>query len=297
MDLIDSKLSILGGTGFLGKNFVKRLTEKEIKSKLLIHKKNDEYSNESSVGDVLNTESLENFLEKNDVVVNFTGQISDNFEDYVKTNLTGAFNILNSCVKKQVKHIILISTINVYGEKCNTSSIETDPVNPTTHYSLIKSATEKIYQYYSENLNLNVTVLRFSHIYGYEKKIGLISNLIYSSENQNPIKLSHNGNQERDFLYIDDAVEGIIKTLEHLDNGFTIYNISSGEKISTLNLIKLIKKISNSEIFYEKQNTSPDEKCIWASFQKAKMKTNFQPKVELKDGLKKIIDQKKSKIF
>ena len=218
---------------------------------------------------------------------------SDNFEDYVKTNLTGAFNILNSCVKKQVKHIILISTINVYGEKCNTSSIETDPVNPTTHYSLIKSATEKIYQYYSENLNLNVTVLRFSHIYGYEKKIGLISNLISSSENQNPVKLSHNGNQERDFLYIDDAVEGIIKTLEHLDNGFTIYNISSGEKISTLNLIKLIKKISNSEIFYEKQNTSPDEKCIWASFQKAKMKTNFQPKVGLKDGLKKIIHQKK----
>jgi nucleoside-diphosphate-sugar epimerase len=293
MDLTDSKLSILGGTGFLGKNFVKRLTEKEIKSKLLIHKKNDEYSNESSVGDVLNTASLENFLEKNDVVVNFTGQISDNFEDYVKTNLTGAFNILNSCVKKQVKHIILISTINVYGEKCNTSSIETDPVNPTTHYSLIKSATEKIYQYYSENLNLNVTVLRFSHIYGYEKKIGLISNLISSSENQNPVKLSHNGNQERDFLYIDDAVEGIIKTLEHLDNGFTIYNISSGEKISTLNLIKLIKKISNSEIFYEKQNTSPDEKCIWASFQKAKMKTNFQPKVGLKDGLKKIIHQKK----
>lgn len=293
MDLTDSKLSILGGTGFLGKNFVKRLTEKEIKSKLLIHKKNDEYSNESSVGDVLNTASLENFLEKNDVVVNFTGQISDNFEDYVKTNLTGAFNILNSCVKKQVKHIILISTINVYGEKCNTPSIETDPVNPTTHYSLIKSATEKIYQYYSENLNLNVTVLRFSHIYGYEKKIGLISNLISSSENQNPVKLSHNGNQERDFLYIDDAVEGIIKTLEHLDNGFTIYNISSGEKISTLNLIKLIKKISNSEIFYEKQNTSPDEKCIWASFQKAKMKTNFQPKVGLKDGLKKIIHQKK----
>jgi len=295
MELTNLRLSILGGTGFLGKNFLDSINKKGIKARLLIHEKKYSDSNESHLGDVLDSQSLEKFFEKNDVVVNFTGQIGNNLEDYVKTNLTGAFNILNSCIKKHVKHVILISTINVYGEKYTKSSIETDPVNPTTYYSLVKSITEKIYQYYSENLNLNVTVLRFSHIYGPEKKIGLISNLISSSENQNYLKLSHNGQQERDFLYIDDAIDGIIKSLENLHKGFTIYNISSGKKISSLNLITLLENISNSKILYETQNTSPDEKCIWASYEKAEKQINFLPKIELKDGLEKIIQQRKSK--
>lgn len=288
------KISVIGGTGFLGKSFVDNLSKKGIKSRLLIHKTQNTSSNESYFGDVLVSTSLENFLEKDDIVINFTGQLGNNFEDYVKTNLTGSFNLLNSCVKKQVKHVILISTINVYGNNCDTPSTETDPANSITPYSLVKSSSEKIYQYYSENLKLNVTILRFSHIYGINKKIGIINNLISSFENSNMLKISHNGNQERDFLYIDDAIQGIMNTLDNLQDGLTIYNISSGEKITTNNLIKIIEKITNSRIYYKKQNDFPDEKCIWASYKKAKKYINFSPKVKLTDGLQKIFLLKKS---
>ena len=288
------KLSVIGGTGFLGKFFVETMSKKGIKSKLLIHKQQKIHSNESYFGDILDNASLEKFLQKDDVVVNFTGQIGNNLEDYVKTNLTGSLNLLNSCIAKQVKHVILISTINVYGNNCDTPSIETDPIKPVTLYSLVKSVTEKIYKYYSENLKLNVTILRLSHIYGVDKKIGIISNLISSLENHNALKVSHNGNQERDFLYIDDAIQGIVNTLDCLQDGLTIYNISSEEKISTNNLIKILEKIYDSRIPYEKQNNFPNEKCIWASHQKAKKYINFFPKVKLEDGLQKIILAKKA---
>ena len=192
----------------------------------------------------------EKYLEKDDVVVNFTGQIGDNLEDYVKTNLSGSFNLLNSCIVKQVKHVILISTINVYGNNCETPSKETDIVQPSTLYSLVKSIKEKIYEYYSQNLNLNVTILRLSHIYGADKKIGIINNLISSLESSKSLKISHNGNQARDFLYIDDAIQGIINAIEHPNQGFTIYNISSEEKISTNNLIEILEKNHTSKISY-----------------------------------------------
>ena len=287
------KLSVIGGTGFLGKYFVETMSKKGINSKLLIHNQQKNHSNESYFGDILDNTSLEKFLEKDDVVVNFTGQIGNNLEDYVKTNLNGSLNLLNSCIAKQVKHVILISTINVYGNNCDAPSIETDPVKPTTFYSLVKSVTEKIYKHYSENLNLNVTILRLSHIYGINKKIGIISNLISSAENHIALKVSHNGNQERDFLYIDDAIQGIVNTLDCLKEGLAIYNISSEEKTSTNNLIKILEKIYNSRIPYEKQNNSSNEKCIWASHQKAKKHINFFPKVKLEDGLQKIILTKK----
>ncbi len=284
-----SKLSVIGGTGFLGKHFVEVMIKKGLKPKLLIHNKKIINSDEFHHGDILDIKSLEKFLEKDDVVVNFTGQISDNLEDYVKTNLSGSFSLLNSCIKKQVKHVILISSIDVYGNNCDMPSEETDIVNPSTLYSLVKSVKEKIYRYYSENLNLNVTILRLSNTYGVEKKIGIINNLISSLKNSQSLKISHNGNQTRDFLYIDDAIQGIINAIEHLKQGFTIYNISSGEKISIINLIEILEKNQNSKISYEKQNSSPDEKCVWASYQKAKKHINFSPKVKIEEGLQKIL--------
>ena len=289
-----SKLSVIGGTVFLGKHFVEAMIKKGLKPKLLIHNKKIINSDELHHGDILDFKSLEKFLEKDDVVVNFTGQISDNLEDYVKTNLSGSFSLLNSCIKKQVKHVILISSIDVYGNNCDTPSEETDIVNPSTLYSLVKSVKEKIYRYYSENLNLNVTILRLSNTYGVEKKIGIINNLISSLKNSQSLKISHNGNQTRDFLYIDDAIQGIINAIEHLKQGFTIYNISSGKKISIINLIKILEKNQDSKISYEKQDSSPDEKCVWASYKKAKKQINFSPKVKIEEGLQKILLTKKS---
>ena len=198
---------------------------------------------------------------------------------------------------KQVKDLILISTINLYGNNCETPSKETDIVQPSTLYSLVKSIKEKIYEYYSQNLNLNVTILRLSHIYGADKKIGIINNLISSLESSKSLKISHNGNQARDFLYIDDAIQGIINAIEHPNQGFTIYNISSEEKISTNNLIEILEKNHTSKISYEKQNNFPDEKCIWESNQKAKKQINFSPKIKIEEGLQKILLTKKTNNF
>ena len=90
-------------------------------------------------------------------------------------------------------------------------------------------------------------------------------------------------------MYIDDAIQGIINAIEHLKQGFTIYNISSGKKISIINLIEILEKNQNLKISYEKQNISPDEKCVWASCQKAKKQINFSPKVKIEEGLQKIL--------
>jgi len=284
---------LLGGTGFLGKSLLTELEQKN-SVKLMIHNSDLQTHAKKFHGDILSKNSFVNEICDEQIIVNFLGQITSKESDFIDFNIIGALNLLNSCIDKKIKHIILISTINVYGENLERPSKETDSLNPQTTYGIVKMITEKIYKQYSEIYGMNITVLRLADVYGPSKKNGFLIRLINSINNKDELPVCYNnGNQQRDMLYIDDAINCILNVINNLNNGFNCFNVSSSKRYSINDLISKIEKISNSNITVTYTSEVPDEKCIWADNEKAKKFLKFEPKFEIETGLKLTIDNRK----
>jgi UDP-glucose 4-epimerase len=278
-----NKIIILGGSGFLGKSLHSELKKESFQVKTMIHANNVESKSEKFKGNVLSKSSLDPNISKGDTVINLVGQFSGDVSNFINLNIEGGLNILNTCVKKKASHLILISTINVYGENIVHPSKETDIPKTKNFYGVVKLATEKIYENYAKVFGLNVTILRFSHIYGPGKKVGIISDLL--SPKNKSYNLFNNGKQQRDFIYVDDAVNGIIQAINLHKKGFSTFNISSGIRYSTKDLVKMIEKISNRKMKITLNPKIPDEKCIWADNSKAEKILKFKPRINIKKGL------------
>ena len=208
-----TNILLLGGTGFIGKSLLSELEQKN-SIKMMIHNSDLETTAQKFKGNILSTDSFANQINDDQTIINLLGQTTSNESDFFTSNILGALNLLNSCIQKNIKGIILISTINVYGKNLGTSSKETDKLNPTTTYGVVKMITESIYKQFSEKYGINVTVLRFGNIYGPTKKTGFLNTIINSILDKTIIPICYNeGKQERDFLFLNDAIDSIKKQL------------------------------------------------------------------------------------
>ena len=281
---------LLGGTGFLGTSLLRKL-EKSNSVKLMIHNSDLDTSAQKFKGNIISKNSFINEIRDNETIINFLGQMTSNESDLINSNVIGGLNLLDSCINKKIKRIILISSINVYGENLEKPSKETDQLHPKTNYGFVKMITEKIYQHYSEINDINVTVLRLAGIYGPDKKTGFLNEIIRSAFDKKIIPVCYNkGNQQRDILFIDDAIDCIQNAINYVHDGFNIFNISSGNRYSVNDLVSKIENITNLKISMKYSSEVPDERCIWADNSKAKKFLNFKPRFDIDTGLKLTID-------
>ena len=286
-----NKILLLGGTGFIGKVLLNKL-EQYHSTKIMIHSTNLQTTAQKFKGDILNKKSFFDEIRNDETIINLLGQLTANESDCIKSNILGGLNLLNSCIDKKIRQIILISSINVYGQNLKRSSKETDPSNPASNYGKIKMITEEMYKNFSETYGINVTVLRLAGIYGPNGNSGFLTQIIKSIKNKNIIPICYNnGEQQRDMLYIDDAIDCILNTLNSEPRGFNIFNISSGNRYSMNELISMIERISKEKISVKYSSEIPDEKCIWADNSKAKKLLKFNPKIKIETGLKHMISQ------
>ncbi len=285
-----ANLVILGSSGFLGKCFLNQIVSEKFNVKAMIHNTDLDFVDEKFRGDILNQHNLEENISTDDIVINFVGQLESDFSKFLDLNIYGGFNLLNASLKKKPKKIILISSINVYGES-SVPSKEIDSLLPKTPYGLVKSITEKIYENFSRIHGLNITILRMANVYGPNKSNGIIFNLIKSTKNSEfPVILFNNGTQFRDFLYVDDAINAIIQAIKIHQDGFNVFNISSAKRFSNLELVDAIENISGKKTHIKLNKSYSDETCIWADNSKAKKLLKFSPSFSLDDGLKILIN-------
>jgi nucleoside-diphosphate-sugar epimerase len=287
-----NKIVVLGGSGFLGKSLMAKLHSEHIPYKTMIHSNDVLGRNiEKFKGNILSEKTFLDELSSQNIIINLVGQYDMNISKFIDLNMIGGLNLLNSCLKKKIKRIILISSINVYGENLERASLESDMPKPSSHYGIIKLMTEKLYEYYSMKYKLNITIIRLANLYGPDKKSGYVANLITSVKNDRLNTAFNKGKQSRDLLYVDDATEGIVKTIKIPIKGFSVLNISSGRRYAMKEIINIIQSISNKKLRIKYVDETPDEKSIWASNLKAKKILGFAPKVTLKEGLQLTINQ------
>ncbi len=276
---------LLGGTGFIGIPLLKKI-ETNNSVKLMIHNSFFQNSQKIFEGNILDKTTFFDEIRENEIILNLTGQLTPKNSEFINTNILGGINLLESCIEKKVEKIILISSINVYGENLTQPSKETDALKPKTAYGIVKMITEKMYEYFSKKYGINVTILRLAGVYGPKKTNGFLPQIIKSTQNKSIKSVCYNnGNQQRDMLYIDDVVDCIQNTIDVTINGFNVFNVSSGKRYSMKELISMVEEISHTKIPVEYISYIPDEKCIWADNTKAKSQLNFDPKIDIETGL------------
>tara|TARA_B100000965_G_C19520904_1_gene726455 strand:+ start:189 stop:1148 length:960 start_codon:yes stop_codon:yes gene_type:complete len=217
-------------------------------------------------------------------------------EETFQINIFGTINLLETSriITPKIK-FIFSSSDKAYGESKNLPYLEDMPLNGKNPYDASKACADLIARTYASAYNLSVCVTRFVNIYGpgdvnWDRIIpGTIKSLI---NNKKPI-LRSNGKFLRDYLYIDDVINGYIliaktMSLNNKINGLAI-NFGSGKPITVINLVKKILKIvqKKNNFFVIKNNAKNEIKDQYSGFRLAKTKINWKPKVSLEEGLLK----------
>lgn len=221
---------------------------------------------------------------------------------YVDSNLVGFVNVLESCRHNKVPYLIYASSSSVYGTNDKVPFSEDDKVdNPVSLYAATKKANELMASAYTRLYDLSAVGLRFFTVYGPWGRPDMAPMLFTEAiANGKPIKVFNNGDLQRDFTYIDDIVEGIIKVLEkmpslHNDRRHIVYNIGCSKPIKLMKFIEMIENTLEKKaekIFLPMQ--PGDVYQTFADTTHLEHEVGYKPKVALKDGIQKFIEWYKS---
>ena len=210
---------------------------------------------------------------------------------YLRTNAEGTLNVLELCRRHGVKKFVLASTSSLYGAHNTVPfSEDADTSRPLSPYAASKKAAEAMAFTYHHLHKLDVTILRYFTVYGPAGRPDMsVYRFIRQIAEGEPITVFSDGQQQRDFTYVDDIARGTIAGLKPL--GFEIINLG-GDRLTTLNnVIQQIAKLVGREPVIQYQPVHPaDVPATWANVEKARRLLDWTPQVSLEEGLRRTVE-------
>jgi len=285
---------VTGGTGFLGYNLIKELINKGYKVTSLSSKKKNNKNYFRKVKyifcDITNFHKLKKKIENDyDYIINFCGNINHkNKSETFHAHFHGLKNLIGSVNKDNLKLFIQIGSSLEYG-RSKSPQKENTKCKPISHYGKAKYLASK---YIIQNNIKNFLILRLYQVYGpYQKTDRLIPYTITSCLGNKKFDCSE-GLQIRDFIYVSDFVDLVLKILNKKKIHSGIYNVGSGKPISVKKVINLIvKKIKKGHANFAKIKMRNDEIMdLYPNLEKIKKIFNWKPRVNIQRGLIKTIN-------
>lgn len=269
------KVAITGGHGFIGNAIVRKLKKRKISYTLLDQKKHN----------LLRPTSLKSLISGKDVIIHLAAVNRGENQDIIKVNVLGTLSLLEAISEYSPNaKIIFSSTFQVYLKE--------------SLYGLSKRLAEELIKHYAQKKLLQGTILRISNVYGpggrpfYNSVIATFAHLI---KNGKTLNINGDGSQKRDFIFVDDVAEAIVKaTLYKQQKSVEILDICSGKETILNEVIRIMSKVSRKK-FKVVYNNAVKEKPWPTSnknFRKAKSILGWQPTIKIPTGLKKVMDQK-----
>lgn len=270
-----------GSNGFIGNYLIKKLTKYDVQKDTFNGKRIDLKNNQ----EVLNLDSV-------DFVIHLAAKIpqkgKENLSYFFENNIISTLNILEYCIKKEIKKLIYISSYP-YGIPNTIPIGEDHSINPHTPYSESKYICEQLCKSYSDNYGLKVIILRPFNVYGKSQKLDfLIPNLVDAIKTGKKISII-NKKSKRDFLFIDDFTNAVLNILE-LNTQFDIFNVGFGDSYSFEEIIIMLEHLTGKKFSIDyKIDKEIEIDDITADISKIMRQTGWKPMINLEDGLKKML--------
>ncbi|RIH67321.1 NAD-dependent epimerase [Mariniphaga sediminis] len=215
----------------------------------------------------------------------------ENPHAYINSNIAGFMNILEACRHHPVKHLVYASSSSVYGNSSKMPLSTSDPVDhPISLYAATKKSNELMAYTYSHLYNIPATGLRFFTVYGPwgrpDMAYFLFTRAILEGT---PIKVFNHGDLYRDFTYIDDIVEGVVKVLAGIpaeSPPYQIYNIGNSTPVKLLDFIETIEKALGKKAVKEYREMQPgDVYKTFADVSDLQKNLGYSPDTPLEKGI------------
>ena len=323
MRLEGKRILVTGGAGFIGSHICERLLGERVEVVVLDDFSTGRKSNLDRIkdkievfeGKVENYNDVFKVIKDCDIVIHQAfpyGRSGMGLEDqHIEEGIVGTFNLLKAAVTNNVKKVVNASSVAVYGIPKALPISEDHPINPFLPYGVTKYSGELYCKTFSKLYGLDTVNLRYFYVYGprYAQfdHSALVNFLNRAIENK-PLLIYGDGNQIRDYTYVDDAVEGTLMALTGENAMGATYNISSGVGIRIFELAKTIIKSINKPLeirFAEnKEYRYSDEYCKipigstrkiddrWfdernyvGDITKANRELKYDPKVDIETGI------------
>jgi len=239
-----------------------------------------------------------------DQVVNLAAQAGvryslENPHAYGQSNLVGFLNILEICRNYKIDKLLYASSSSVYGNSVDTPFNTSQNVDhPISLYAATKKANELMAHSYSHLYQFQTIGLRFFTVYGPWGRPDMAMFLFTDAIlNNKPIKVFNHGDLARDFTYIDDIIQGIVKIIENNSRKelYQLYNIGNSKPVQLMNFISAVEEAANKKAILEMLPMQPgDVNQTWADIEDLKTKFGYQPKFPVKEGVKNFVEWYKS---
>lgn len=223
----------------------------------------------------------------------------DNPHVYAQSNLLGMTNVLEACRRHSVKHLVYASSSSVYGQNAKVPFAEDDRVDaPVSFYAATKKANEVMAHSYAHLYDLPCTGLRFFTVYGPWGRPDMAPWLFTEAILQGrPIKVFNHGQMQRDFTYIDDIVEGVVRVMQHVPVAgkgqppYALFNIGNHNPVALMDFIHSIEAACGREAvkeYYPMQDG--DVPVTYADTSRLRAAVGFSPDTPLQTGMQAFVD-------
>lgn len=307
-----SKILVIGGAGFIGSHVVDELRKEDV-GEIVIY---DNFSRGSGDnleealkdprvkvfelgGDILQTDILNEAIKGKDYVFHLAALWLLHCYDYPRSafhvNIEGTFNVLEACVRHQVKKLIYSSSASVYGDAVELPMNEDHVYNNKTFYGATKIAGEHMSRAFFHRYGLKSVGLRYMNVYGARQDykgtyIAVIMKILDRLDQNLPPIIYGDGSQAYDFIYVTDAARANVCALRSPAHD-AFYNVGSGVQTSIKELAEMILEITGSRLnlLYERAGQTFVMNRI-GDPQRAEKELGFKYRIGLKEGLRALID-------
>ena len=296
------KYLVTGGLGFVGSHLVEKLIKLKHKVIIIDNFSNGKIENIKKVkkkikivkADISKQSNWKKYFKGIDVVIHLAA-IADivpsinNPQLYFDTNVRGTLNVLENSRKFNIKKFVYAASSSSYGIPKKWPTKESEILDSKYPYSLTKKMGEDLVLHWGKVYKLKIISLRFFNIYGERSRTsgsyGAMFGIFLAQKLKNkPYTVVGNGKQKRDFTYVSDIVEAIVKASK-LKKHQLILNIGSGKCFSVNYIVKLL---GGKKVYIPKRPGEPD--ITWANLNKAKKILKWKPKVSIEKGVKIILE-------
>ena len=308
-DLAGKQVVVTGGAGFIGSNLCRTLLEQDAKVTAydnLYSGKIEHIEDLMDKGlnfvqqDIRDTAALENATKNSEVIFHLAAQTSVPFsmknpKEDSEINVVGTLNVLEAARKADAR-MVFSSSCAVYGNP-ERPTPETHPTHPIAFYGLSKLLGENCCRFYQEIYGLEIVILRIFNVYGPNCHGVMYDFLNKLQKTPDKLEILGTGRQSRDFVYISDMVDFLLKAATSSSAAGEVFNVGTGVTTSVSELAKMIIEIlelKDVEVsFTGGQAWEGDMDITLADNSKAVNMLQWRPQVSLKEGLKKLISSGK----